>query len=263
MIPSGATVLCLPKVSRIRPSRSSVQLLPVWLAWSGFAPSSSPQSPLVDAARALVHVPRSCHRAFRRTFSCSPPTGPPCPAPQAQSRPSSSIPRSHARKHCHAFSCSRQGVSGPRAIQPLIFTRYPLPGRRIRTTSDPYVHLHSLSAARKAYPDPGWSSRSSSLAIRRHEGVSGPQMVQPFIFIRYPPPGRRIRTPRGPGVQLHSPSTTAEGVSGPRAVQAFIFTRYPPPGRRVRTPSGLAVHLHSPSTAGRAYPDRERSSRLS
>ena len=36
------------------PTRSSVQLLPVgvWLAWSGFAPfspSSSPQSPLVDA----------------------------------------------------------------------------------------------------------------------------------------------------------------------------------------------------------------------
>ena len=50
------------------PTRSSVQLLPVgvWLAWNGFAPfspSSSPQSPLVDAASALLLLLRSCHRA--------------------------------------------------------------------------------------------------------------------------------------------------------------------------------------------------------
>ena len=33
------------------------------------------------------------------------------------------------------------------------------------------VYVHSLSAARKAYPDHEWSRRSSSLAIRRQEGV--------------------------------------------------------------------------------------------
>ena len=84
------------------------------------------------------------------------------------------------------------GVSGPRGVQafiftryppprrrtptprvqPFLFTRYPLPGRCMRTPSGPGVHLHSLSAAGKAYPDPEWSSRSSSLAIRRQKGVA-------------------------------------------------------------------------------------------
>ena len=187
----------------------------------------------------------------------------------------------------------QEGVSGPRVVQPFIFTRGPLPRRRIRTPSGPAVHLHSLSAARKAYPDPGWSSRSSSLAIRRQEGVSGPErsrrlsslairrqegvswprVVQPFLFTRYPLPGRRIRTPSGPAVHLRSLSAARkayrdpewssrssslairhqEGVSGPRVVQPFIFARYPPPGRRIGTPSGPAVHLRSLSAARKAY----------
>ena len=177
----------------------------------------------------------------------------------------------------------QEGVSGTRGVYAFIFTRDPPPGRRIRTPSGPVVHLHSpptalkafpdrersgvylhsLSAARKAYPDPEWSSRSSSLAIYQREGVSGSRMVPPFIPTRYPPPGRRIRTPSGPAVHLHSLCAAAERVSGPRVVQAFIFTRYPPPGRRIRTPSGLAVHLHSPSAAGRSFSGREWSSRLS
>ena len=177
----------------------------------------------------------------------------------------------------------QKGVSGPRVVQSFIFTRCPLPGWRIRTLDGPAVHLHSLSASRKAYPDPEWSSRSSSLAIRCQEGVSGPRVVQPFIFTRYPPPGRRIRTPSGPGLHLHSLSAARnahpdpewssgssslaircqEGVSGPRLVQVIIFTRYPPPKSRTRTPSGPAVHLHSLSASRKAYPDPEWSRRSS
>ena len=171
----------------------------------------------------------------------------------------------------------QEGVSGPRVVQAFIRTRYPPPERRIGTPSGPVVHLHSLSAARKACPDPGWSSRSSSLAVRLQEGVSGPRVVQPFIFTRYPPPGRRIRTAGGPAVHLHSLSAARkaypdpewsrrssspafrcqEGVSRPRAVQPFILTRYPLPGRRLRTPSGPAVHLRSLSAARKAYRDPE------
>ena len=177
----------------------------------------------------------------------------------------------------------QEGVSGPRVVQAFIRTRYPPPERRIGTPSGPVVHLHSLSAARKAYPDPGWSSRSSSLAVRLQEGVSGPRVVQPFIFTRYPPPGRRIRTAGGPAVQLHSLSAARkaypdrgwssrsaslairrqEGVSGPRVVQAFIFTRCPLPGRRIQTTSGPGVYPHSLSAARKASPDPERSSRSS
>ena len=183
---------------------------------------------------------------------------------------------------CHAFLCSRHSVSGePRVVQAFIFTRGPLPGRRIRSPSGPAVHLHSLSAARKAYPDLEWSIRSSSLAVRCQGGVSGPRVVQPFIFTRFPLPGRRIRTPDGPAVHLHSLSAAGkaypdrdwsrrlsslairhqEGLSGSRVVQAFIFTHYPLPGRRTLTPSGPGVYLHSLSAARKAYPDPEWSSR--
>ena len=191
-------------------------------------------------------------------------------------------PEWSSRSSSLAARC-QEGVSGPWMVQPFIFTRCPPPGRRIRTPSDPAVHLHSLSAARKAYPDRGWSSRSSSLAIRRQEGVSGPRVVQAFIFTRYPPPGRRILTPSGPGVHLHSLSAARKaypdpewsrrssalairlqkGVSGPRVVQPFIFTRSPLPGRRIETPDGPAVHLHSLSATGKAYPDRDWSYRSS
>ena len=127
-------------------------------------------------------------------------------------------------------------------VQAFIVTRYPPPGRRIRIAGGPGVHLHSLSVARKAYPDPEGSSRSSSPAIRRQKGVSRPRAVQAFMLTRYPLPGRRIRT---------------------RVVQPFIFAPYPPPGRRIGTPSGPAVHLHSLSAAGKAYRDPEWSSRSS
>ena len=372
------------------PTRSSVQLLPVgvWLAWNGFAPfspSSSPQSPLVDAASALVLLLRSCHRAAHHSFSCSPPTAPPSSSssplppfvqyfsfplvhvlpriivltPQRIRRTPSGPavhfarypPQGKAHPDPEWSSCSsslaircQEGVSGPRVVQAFIFTRYPPPRRRIRTPSGPAVHLtryppqgkaypdpewysrssslatrrqegvsgsrevqpfifslyplpgkrlrdpgwssrpsHSLSAARNAYPDPEWSSRSSLLAIRRQEGVSGPPVVQAFIFTCYPPPGRRFRTATGPGVYRHSLSAARkaypdrdwsrrlsslvirhqEGVSGSRVVQAFTLTRYPPPGRRIGTPSGPGVHLHSLSAARKAYPDPEWSRRSS
>ena len=177
----------------------------------------------------------------------------------------------------------QEGVSGPRLVQASIVTRYPPPGRRIPTATGPGVYLHSLSATRRAYPDPEWSRRSPSLAIRLQEGVSGPRVVQAFIFTRYPLPGRRIRTATGPGDYLHSLSAARkphpdpewsnrssslairhqEGVSGPRVVQAFILTRYPPPERRIGTPSGPVVHRHSLSAARKAYPDPEWSSRSS
>ena len=206
--------------------------------------------------------------------------------------------------HLHSLSAARKAYPDrARVVQPFIFTRYPPPGRRIRTPSGPGVHLHSLSAARKADPDPEWSRRSSSLAIRRQEGVSAPRvdqafiftrsplpgrrirprLVQVIIFTRYPPPGRHIRTPSGPTVHLHSLSATRKaypdpvwsrrsstlasrlqkGVSGPRVVQSFIVTRCPLPGRRIGTPDGPAVHLHSLSASRKAYPDPEWSSRSS
>ena len=99
------------------------------------------------------------------------------------------------------------------SVQPFILSRYPLQGKRIQTATD----LRSLSAARKAFPDPEWSSRPSSLAIRGQEGVSGPRVVQPFNFTRHAPPGRRIRTPIGPAVQLHSPSTAGKAHDEPQA----------------------------------------------
>ena len=191
-------------------------------------------------------------------------------------------PEWSSRSSSLAIRC-QEGVSGPRLVQVIILTRYPPPRSRTRTPSGPGVHLHSLSATRKAYPDPEWSRRSSALAIRLQKGVSGPRVVQSFIFTRSPLPGRRIRTPDGPAVHLHSlyasrkaypdrewssrSSSLAirrqEGVSGPRVVQPFIFIRYPPPGRRIRTPSGPGVHLHPLSAARKAYPDHERSRRLS
>ena len=100
------------------------------------------------------------------------------------------------------------------SVQPFILSRYPLQGKRIQTATGPGIHLRSLSAARKAFPDPEWSSRPSSLAIRGQEGVSGPRVVQPFNFTRHAPPGRCIRTPIGPAVQLHSPSTAGKAHPG-------------------------------------------------
>ena len=200
-----------------------------------------------------------------------PPQGKAYPDPEWSSRSSSLATR------------RQEGVSGSRDVQPFIFSLYPLPGRRLRDPGWSSRPSHSLSAARNAYPDPEWSSRSSLLAIRRQEGVSGPRVVQAFIFTCYPPPGRRFRTATGPGVYRHSLSAARkayrdpewssrssllaarcqEGVSGPWMVQPFIFTRCPPPGRRIRTPSGPALHLHSLSATGEAFPDRDRSYRSS
>ena len=141
-------------------------------------------------------------------------------------------------------------------VQAFIRTRYPPPERRIGTPRGPVVHLHSLPAARRAYPDPGWSRRSPSLAVRLQEGVSGPRVVQPFIFTRYPQsrkaypdrgwysrssslairsPGRRIRTPSGPGVHLHSLSATRKAYPDPKWSRRSSSLVYPPPGRRIRS----------------------------
>ena len=86
----------------------------------------------------------------------------------------------------------REGVSGPRAVQSFIFTRYRLPGRRIWSPNGPAVHLYSLSATRKAYPDPEWS-----------------------IFTRHPPPGGRFRVANGPAVYRHSISATRNAYPKP------------------------------------------------
>ena len=230
------------------PTRSSVLLLHVgfWLAWSGFAPFRRLPRP----------SPRWSMPRAPWFFSCGRATAPPIirspvhlpqhlrPAPEAHSRPSSSISRSRSCTYCHAFLCSRHSVSGePRVVQPFILLAILRKARRIRTPSGPAVHLHSLSAARKAYPDPEWSRRSSSLAIRRQEGVSGPRVVQAFIRTRYPPPERRIGTPSGPVVHLHSLSAARKA--------------YPDPGW------STAVHLHSLSAARKAHPDPEWSSRSS
>ena len=137
----------------------------------------------------------------------------------------------------------REGVFGQRMVQPFIPTRYPPPGKRIRNQRGLGVYLHSLSDAGKAYPDPEWSSRPSSLAIRRREAVFGPRMVQPFIPNRYPPPGRRIRNPRGLGVHLRSPSTAGKAYSDPEWS---------------RRSSSLAIHRREG-----VLPVRELSSRLS
>ena len=310
MIPSGATVLFLLEAGRFRPFRHAhpFSYCPLAFGWRGMA------------SRHFRHLPRPSPRwSMPRApwfFSCGRATAPPIirspvhlprhlrPAPQVHSRPWSSISRSRSCTYCHAFLCSRHSVSGePRVVQPFILLAIRRKARRIRTPSGPAVHLRSLSAARRAYPDREWSRRSSSLAIRRQEGVSGPRVVQPFLFTRYPPPGRRLRIPGGPAVHLQSLSAARkaspgsrvvqpsislairrqecvsgprvssrssllairrqEGVSGPRVLQAFIFTCYTPPGRRFRTATGPGVYRHSLSAARKAYPDRDWSRRLS
>ena len=82
----------------------------------------------------------------------------------------------------------------------------------------PAVHLQSLSAARKASPDPGWSSHSSSLAIRRQEGISGPS--GPAIHLYSPSAARKASL--DPGWSSRSSSLAIRrqaGVSGPRVVR--------------------------------------------
>ena len=262
------------------PTCSSVQLLPVGV-WSGFAPFSPSSSPQPRAPSFF-----SCGRATAPPIIRSPVHLPRHlrPALHLLSASRKAFPdRDWSRRLSSLAICRQQGVSGPRLVQAFIFTRYPPPpARRIRTATGAGVYLHSLSATRRAYLDPEWSRRSSSLAIRLQEGVSGHRVVQAFIFTRYPPPGRRIGTPSGPAVHFHSlsPARKAypdpwwssrsssltvchrEGVSRPRLVLPFIFTRYPPPGRR-RTPSGPGVHPHSLSASRKAYRDPEWSSRSS
>ena len=177
----------------------------------------------------------------------------------------------------------RKSRFGLRAVQSFMFTRYPPPGSRIRTPSGLAVHLHSPSTVGRAYPDREWSRRSSPVDIRRQEGVSGPRVVQPSIFTRYPLPGTPIRTASCPGVYCHSiyPTRKAyeepegsrrlcslairrqEGVSGPRVVPSFIFTRHPPPGRRIRSASCPVVYLRSLSAARKNCSDLERLRRSS
>ena len=108
--------------------------------------------------------------------------------------------------------------------------------------SGPSVHLYSPSIAVKAFPDRERSSLSYSLGIRRQEGVSGPRMVQPLIFIRYPL------------------SATRKAYPDPKW---SIFTRHPPPGGRFRAANGPAAYLHSISATRKAYPEPEGSTRLS
>ena len=133
-------------------------------------------------------------------------------------------------------------TGGPRVVQSSIFARYPPPERPVRTLSGPGVHLKSPSTAVKAFPDRERSSRSSSLAIRREEGVSGPRMVQPFIFFLYPL------------------SATRQAYPDP---EWSIFTRHASSGGRFRAANGAAVYPHSISATRNAYPKSAGSRRLS
>ena len=280
-IPTGGE--SIPSV----PTRSSVQLLPVgvWLAWEWlraiFAiflapvpagrcrehPGSSPavvppRRPsfvlLFTSHGTSVHLLKSTPalrpvflvpaRARIATHSCA----------HATAYPAN--PEWSSRSFC-SLSAARQGVSGPRVVQPFLFTRYPPPGRRLRIPGGPAAHLQSLSAARKASPGSRVVQPSISLAIRRQEGVSGPRVVQPFIFTRHPPPGRRIRTAGGSGVHLHLLSASRKAFPDRDWSRCFIVTRYPPPGRRIPTATGPGVYLHSLSATRRAYPDPEWSRR--
>ena len=183
MIPSGATVLFLLEGSRFRPFRRAhpFSYCPLAFAWRGVASRHFRHLPRPSPRWSMPRAPWffSCGRATAPTVIRSPVHLPRDlrPAPQAHSRPSSSISRFHSRMYCHVFLCSRHSASGePRVVQAFMLTRYPLPGRRIGTPSGPAVHLHSLSAASKAFPDRDWSRRSSSLV--------------------YLPPRRRLRSNR-------------------------------------------------------------------
>ena len=145
-------------------------------------------------------------------------------------------------------------------VQAFTLTRYPPPGRRIGTPSGPAVHLHSPATARKACPDPEWSSRSSSLAIRRQEGVSGPRVVQAFIFTRCPLPGRRIQTASGPAVHLHSLSAARKAYRDPKC-PAVHFYSLSAARKAYRDPKCPAVHFYSLSAARKAYRDPQWSIR--
>ena len=113
----------------------------------------------------------------------------------------------------------QEGAPGPRMAQPFIFIA--LTATRQAYPDPKWSILHSPSGAGRAFSSREWSSRLSPLDIRHQEGVSGPRVVQAFIFTRYPPPGRRIRTRSGLAVHLHSPIRRWEGVFGPRMVQPF------------------------------------------
>ena len=221
------------------PSRSSVQLLRVWLAWGGFAPfspSSSPQSPLVDArehpgSSPAVVPPRLPSYVLLFTSNGTTVSSSSSPLPPFVQY--SSFPRTHAL---------------PRVLV--------LTPRRIRTPSGPAAHLHSLSAARKAYPDPEWSSRSSSLAIRRQEGVSGPRVVQPFIFPRHPPPRRRIWSPNGPAVHLYSLSATRKAHPDPEVIDNKLQEGHPPV--RVRSLGAFRSRVsYLPKTSSARYENED------
>ena len=111
VIPSGATVLFLLEVSRFRPFRPAhpFSYCPLAFGWHGVA------------SRHFRHLPRPSPRwSMPRApwfFSCGRATAPPVirspvhlprnlrPAPEAHSRPSSSISRFHSRMYCHAFLC--------------------------------------------------------------------------------------------------------------------------------------------------------------
>ena len=142
-------------------------------------------------------------------------------------------PEWSSRSSSPAVRC-QEGVSRPRAVQAFILTRYPLPGRRTGTPSDPAVHLHSLSAARKAYRDPQWSIRSSSVAIRRQEGGSGPRLVQAFIFARLSASRKAYTVPRGQPFFLTRLSAVRRTHADRGWSSRSCQLAYLPPGSRIR-----------------------------
>ena len=181
-------------------------------------------NPLVTASVAahLTHLITGrgfwSDRESRRTgdtFSCSPPTGPP------------SISSSPLPPFVQYFSFPLAHV----LPSILVLT----PQRIRRTPSGPAVHLSSLSTAR--------------------QGVSGPRVVQAFIYNSLSAARKAYPDPEWSGRSSSLAIRRQEGVSGPHVVQLFIFTRYPPPGMRLWILSGPAVHLQSLSAARKASPD--------
>ena len=162
-------------------SRSSVQLLPagVWLAWSGFAPfspSSSPQSPLVDARErpgstsALSVLPSRCP-SYVLLFISHGTSNSSSPLPPSVQHFSFSLTQSSP--------CSLLLIPTPPAGRPSKVRRWssPLatPRQEVCPCSNRYIHATIRRHAGRRIPTARHPAPSSSLSpIRRQGDVSGP-----------------------------------------------------------------------------------------
>ena len=140
------------------------------------------------------------------------------------------------------------------------------------------IFLAPVPACRcpRAYPHIGIFLRSCHRAARRtlisRSPPTGPPssslspfppFVQYFSFpLAHALPRILLLTPRRIRARnaptVHLHSLSVDGKAYPdREQSSRLSSLYPPPGRHIRTPSGPAVHLHSLSAAGKAYPNPE------